>query len=119
MEDFFKKIKVPGKMLLLFLGIILLISIFNYFGLISSSVIVILDMLVLACFIFMIGFHFGKKREKQGFVAGIISGFISIGILFLLNLIFVRVRFNPAMLVYYGVLVLTSIMGSMWGINKK
>ena len=68
---------------------------------------------------FIAGIMNGKKRDKNGYLVGFLTGLGLILIIFLLNLIFFRVHINFPMLIYYSILLVSSIFGGIVGINKK
>ncbi len=118
-----KTLKVYGKLILFFL---LFLSIFsflltlgnigNLFFTKGSDMIIFIGMIFV---FFLIGFHFGKKAEKKGYLEGCKVGILLIVLLFLINLIFFRTLFSIERIIYYLILLLSSIFGSMIGINKK
>jgi putative membrane protein (TIGR04086 family) len=64
------------------------------------------------------GFKIGKQSEKRGYLSGIIIGSLNIILILLLALIF---RSIPELksLIYFMILLLSSTIGGMFGINKK
>lgn len=114
----FKKIL---KSLLIFFTIIfigtLLITLLNYFSLIHSNIISILKLLLPISSITIASFLLGKQSEKKGYIEGLKLGIIII--LIFLTLILLLDRFTLKSLLYYLILVLTSILSSMIGINKN
>ena len=118
-----KTLKKYAKMIGLFLGVILLFSLllalFNSFDLLyfkATNTIVLIGMILL---LFIIGFEFGKRALKQGYLEGIKIGFCLIFLMIVTNLIFYQTGFSIERIIYYVVLILASTLGSMVGINKK
>lgn len=110
--DFLKGLAVP---LVSFLILPLIISIFNLFGLqINKIVLIIISSIVML----LSGFLIGKKSTKKGFISGAILGFCFIMVLIILGL-FLGVKFSFARFVYYIILILSTMLGSIVGINKK
>lgn len=118
-----KIIKQYGKTIGIFLGILFMLSfviaILNSLNIIYSkgSDIIILVGMILTLFI--IGLEYGKKAEKKGFLEGLKIGGSLIFILILINLIFYQTGCSIERFIYYAVLILSSTLGSMLGINKK
>ncbi len=118
-----KIIKQYGKTIGIFLGILFILSfviaILNSLNIIYSkgSDIIILVGMILTLFI--IGLEYGKKAEKKGFLEGLKIGGSLIFILILINLIFYQTGCSIERFIYYAVLILSSTLGSMLGINKK
>ena len=76
--------------------------------------------IILMIIIFLImGYQFGKKANKKGYIEGLKIGLCLILVLIFINLIFYNSNFSLERIIYYIVLILSSIMGSMLGINKK
>lgn len=107
------------KSLLIFLSSIIIIpiflTIFNLFKLQTNKIIVIIIGSIL---MFVVGLVLGKKTEKNGYLNGLLLSIFSIIILLLLSLIF-KYSLNINTLIYYVILVISTVFGSMIGINKK
>lgn len=113
------KIKMYLKVLIVptlcFLFFPLFISIFNLFGLeLNKIVLIIISSLIFIVTGFLIGIH----SEKKGFINGLIVGLIFILFLLLLSFMF-SLKFRFVSLIYYLILLVCSILGSIFGINKK
>ena len=116
-------IKKYGKLFLTFCILLLvfatLLSIFNAFHLLYSSgseLIITIGMILIFA---SIGFCYGKKAPKKGYLEGLKVGCSLVFILFVIYFLFYRSGFSLERLLYYTVLVLSSMFGSMIGINKK
>ena len=118
-----KKLKKYCLTGLFFLGFIFLFSLilttFNYFDILHfklTNTFIFIGMILL---LFIIGFEYGKKALKKGFLEGIKIGLWLIFILIFINIVFSHVSFSLERTIYYIVLILASTLGSMVGINKK
>ena len=67
----------------------------------------------------VIGFNYGKKAPSKGYLEGLKIGSLLIFFLLIINLLFFQTGFALSRIIYYIVLILASILGSMVGINKK
>ncbi len=67
---------------------------------------------------FFLGFKNGKISKSKGYLAGLKIGLIFIAILIIFNLIFLR-NFKISLLIYYLLLLMSSVLGGMLGINRK
>lgn len=107
-----------GIMLVIILSSTLLVTLLNYFNIISGSLLSIFKIIIIFISFFTGGFLTGKKCTAKGWLEGLKLGVIFSIILFLINLIFIK---NIALkfLLYYLILVVCSILGSMIGISKK
>ena len=67
---------------------------------------------------FIIGIITGKNTNNKGYLKGLLVSVVCIFILVILSLIF-KFTLNINSLIYYIILVISTIFGSMLGINKK
>ena len=82
----------------------------------TTSILFIILMMIL---FLIIGYKYGKKADKKGYIEGLKIGFSLILVLLFINLIFYNSNFSLERVIYYIILILSSIFGSMIGINKK
>lgn len=96
-----------------------LVSIFNYFNIISDKINSILLYIISIISIFIGSYKFTNSIKKRG----IICGLIYFGIWFLISIIFMLLIFKANIkanyFVYYTVLLISSILGGIIGKNKK
>ena len=115
MNIFYKYI----KSLIIFLSSLIIIpaflTIFNLFKLNTSRIAIII---IGALLMLIVGFITGKNSNSKGYLKGLLISVISITILLILSLLF-RFQLNINSLIYYVVLVISTTLGSMIGINKK
>ena len=118
-----KTLKKYGKTLGLFTIIILLLSLifslFNLGGLMNFNTTSILFMILMIMIFLIIGYRFGKNAVKKGYIEGLKIGFCLILVLLFINVVFYKSNFSLERIIYYIVLILSSIMGSMLGINRQ
>lgn len=112
------KIKDLLKSTLYFIIIVAISSIFitviDYFSLFNTNII----KLIIPIFsIFISGYILGTKTSKLGYLAGIKLG--SIIIILFISLVLILDKFHIKSLIYYLILLLTSILGSMIGKVKN
>ena len=79
----------------------------------------ILFMIFMTILFLIIGFKYGKTANKRGYIEGLKIGLSLILILVFINVLFCHSNFSIERLIYYLILILSSIAGSMIGINKK
>ena len=86
------------------LGIIIvgtfIITLLNYFNLLSSNIANILILIIVIASIFIGSFLLGKKSNKKGYLEGIKYSAIFILLLVIINLLFVKV-FEIKSLIYF------------------
>ena len=113
MNTFFNYI----KSLIIFLSSIIIIpfllTLFNLLKINSNKIIIII---VGAILMFIIGLITGKGTNNKGYLKGLLISVICIFILTILSIIF-RFQLNINSLIYYSILVVSTIFGSMIGIN--
>jgi len=96
----------------------LILTTFYYFNIISSNIYQVLKLIILLINILMSGIILGKKATNKGYLEGVKLGAFIIILFFILTLITgqdVKIR----LLLYDGIIMITSILGGMIGINKK
>ena len=96
----------------------LLISMLYLFTNISYNVISsILLVYYLICFM-ILGFMIAKTSNKKGLIIGLITGFTSILVLFILGLLF-HEQLSLKIIIYYLLVLLSIILGSIVSKNTK
>ena len=96
----------------------LLITLLSFFGILGENVINILNFIFLSVLMFISGFNLAKKTTSKGYISGIIMGFINMGILLMISII-LRSEITSSILLYFLILLLSSTIGGMAGINFK
>ena len=89
----------------------------NYFNLINEQTYNILKIVILLISIFFNSLFLGTKAKNKGYLEGIKLSLILI-IIFLIPTVILS-NFNITVLIYYLIMILTSSLGSMIGINIK
>ena len=109
------------KSLLIFLISItistLILTILNYFNILNSKITSILKFLIPTTSISIISYLLGKKAMKKGYIEGLKFGGIITIIFSIITLLFKN--FNTKSIIYYIILLLSSTLSSMIGINNK
>lgn len=112
-----KKYIKPIIGLAIFLLIYLLVlSLTHYLGLFKLASIGTINFVIMAIASFMGGVLRGKKTSKKGYLEGLKLGGILSLVLLLINIIFFR-HFDLYVVMYYLILVVSAVIGSMIGIN--
>jgi len=116
------KIKKYLKPFMFFGGFIVLylfiLTMFNYFGVLKFNVIIKFNFALISVLTFIFGTFNGKRTSKKGYLEGIKWGLLIDMALFILNIIFYR-QFNLTIFLYYFIILVSSIIGSIIGINLK
>ena len=113
-----KKNKTSLAIIGIYIGLIFLISLFNFLFLseIASKYIIFILTIALS---FILSFKFGKNRINKGYLSGIKVSIIIIIIFNVLNFLLIRNKYTIARLIYYLIIILVSVFASIIGINKK
>ena len=118
-----KYLKKYGKALAIFSIFIIItsffISLFNQFNVFYSKGSDLFVFIIMIIFFGSIGFYFGKKAPSKGYLEGLKIGLILIFFLILLNTVFFQSKYSLERIIYYCVLIMSSVFSSMIGINKK
>ncbi|HIT38320.1 MAG TPA: TIGR04086 family membrane protein [Candidatus Onthousia faecipullorum] len=117
--DYLKKI---GKVsLFTFISIIILGLLLNtlyYFDIISNNVYNIAKMIIVLVILFINALLLGKSSDKYGLVEG-----LKLGGIFLLIMVILKITLNSSFdirtLIYSIIVLLTTSVGAIIGINKK
>ena len=105
-------------------SIIILITTFilttvSYFNIINEIITTTTKMIIPIISVLISGIILGKNSQKKGWLEGLKLGTIISIILLFLNIIGLNNKFKISNILFYGILLLTSIIGSMIGISKK
>ena len=115
MNKIISYLKVLAIPLIVFLILPLILSLFNLFGIIINKVVlIILSSLIM----FVSGFIIGKKSLKKGFISGLILG-LSFALFLIIICLFINSKWSFGRIIYYVILIMSSMLGSILGINKK
>ena len=98
---------------------LLLISTLYYFDIISSNAVSYIRIFYIMLTIFISSFILGKNTDKNGYLAGTKFGIMHIVLFLLMGLLFFKDGIQLKIILYYSILIFTSILGSMIGINRK
>lgn len=97
---------------------LLLLTTLYYFNIISSSFYQILKIIILITNIFISGFLLGKQTPNKGYLEGIKLAVFLIAFCLIISLL-TNQPLHLKVLLYYIIITITSILGSMIGINKR
>ena len=96
----------------------LLFTLINYFNIISDRTMSLFKIIIPIVSLFIGGIYLGLNTKLKGFCNGLKLGLIFIGIMIVLNIIFIS-NFEFKNILYYLILLITTSLGSMIGINIK
>ena len=97
----------------------LLITILNYFNIINSNTINYLKLISIIISFIIGGIDIGRKGTNKGYLEGLKIAAISIVILLLLNILGFNKGISIDTIIYYLIITISTVLGSIIGINKK
>lgn len=116
-------LKKVGISLLYIIGIILvttfLITILNYFNIISGTALTISKILICIISLFVGGVVIGRRSSKKGWLEGLKLSLIFLVLLILFNYLGLGNTPQLKNLIYYLIIIVSCIFGSIIGINRK
>ncbi len=96
----------------------LIISSLYYNDIISNSIYSYSSLFIVVISILFSGIYLGNKVKSKGYLEGLKIGIGTIILFIILSLIFkLKLSFNS--FIYYIIILVCSVLGSMIGINKK
>ena len=116
LKSYFKVILIGLLFMIMFA---FLLSILEYINLFYGKVSEVSMFIYMAILFFIIGFLVGKKATHKGYLEGIKISLSLIFILIVINVLFYQTGFSLERTIYYFILILSSTLGSMIGINKQ
>ncbi len=118
--NYLKKLGISfGICLASFFVLTFFITFLHYLNIMSYKTVSILKILIPIISLFIGGFLLGKKSSKKGWLEGIKFGAIFLVFLFLLNYLGFQHSFEIKDLIFYLIIMISAIFGSMIGINRK
>ena len=116
-------LKKLGLSFIYIIGTILVLTfittILSYFNILNDKITSIVKIIIPIISMLIGGFYIGKNSFKKGFLEGLKLGGIFSCILIIFNYLAFNNSFKLKYLLFYLILIITSILGSMIGINKK
>ena len=95
------------------------ITFFNYFNIINDKIISIFKILIPIISLFIGGFISGKRSKNKGWLEGLKLGSLFSILLIIFNFLAFNNSFEIKYLLFYLIIITSSIFGSMIGINQK
>lgn len=118
-----KYLKTSAKIIGIMIGILLLftlfITFFNYFNIIGKKMVTILEIIGPILTLFIGGFLIGKESKQKGWLEGLKLSFLFLVLIILFNYLGLHNHLEVKNLIYYLILTITCMFGSMIGINKN
>lgn len=116
-------LKIYGKSLLISILIILIltfiVTFFNYIGLFGLGFVLVTSYIIPFIALFIGSFLIGIKSNNKGWLEGIKFGLILNIIFFIFNYLAFSAGFSLNNIIFYLIVLVSSILGSMVGISMK
>ncbi len=116
---FLKYLKSLIYILVPILVFTLFLSLISYWNLIPSGIMNYIKLFIVALSMFIGGIYIGREASKRGWLEGIKVGLEVIFLLFLISYLAFDQGISLKTMIYYLILLSSSMLGSMMGINKK
>lgn len=97
----------------------LILSLLYYFNILSDKSFNILKIITTLISFIIGGIYIGKKSNRKGYLEGLKIGLIALIIFFIISYLAFDHGITIKSSIYYLVMLATSTIGSMIGINKK
>ena len=97
----------------------IIVSVLYYFDLIGDSIVNYLKLLMIAISMLIGGIYIGSESSQKGWLEGIKIGLIVIILFFIIGYLAFDHGITIKTLIYYFILLASSTLGGMIGINKK
>lgn len=108
-----------GYFLLVVAVFAIILTIFNYYDIVTNKLFKVIKVLIPSLALFIGGYKVGNNANKKGYIEGIKFSLIVIAILFMFSYLGFNASFNISLILYYIILIISSMLGAMIGINKK
>lgn len=116
-----KFLKNIGISLIYIIGIILIstfiLTIFNYFNIISGTALSVFKILICTISLFVGGFIIGKNSSKNGWLEGFKLSLIFLLLIVIFNYLAFDSVLSLKNILYYVIIIVSCIFGSIIGIN--
>ena len=111
-------LKYIGIFVIFIIGIAIVTSLINLTGF-KPNLINKLAVILTALSFFIISALASKNIAEKGYILGIKLGLLFVIFMILINLIFFKSGFNIDRIIYYTILIISSILGGSFGKNLK
>lgn len=117
--DYLKKLGISIIYILSFiLFLTFIFTLLNYIGILNNTTINIIKIIIPVISMFVGGFIIGKKTGKKGWLEGLKLSLIFLIILTLFNYLGLKSNMSLKVIIYYIILIISTMFGSIVGVNK-
>ena len=117
---YIKKLGISlGISILSIIALTFFITILSYFDIMSSKIVSIFKILIPIISLFIGGFIIGTRSNNKGLLEGLKLGLIFLFLDIIITALIFNAKFEIKYLLFYTIILMSSIFGSIIGINKK
>lgn len=96
-----------------------LTTVLNYFNIFNEVALNISKIITIIVSLIIGGFLIGKKSQNKGWLSGLKLGIVFIVFILIFNFLALNYAFKLHDLIYFFIILVSTILGSMIGINSK
>ena len=96
-----------------------LLTTLSYFNITNDSITTVFKMIIPIISVLTSSIYLGINSTKKGWLEGLKLGLIITVLLFLVNILGLNKNIKINQILFYGILIFSSIVGSMIGISRK
>lgn len=100
-------------------GVTLIVTLLHYINWIGSKTLSVLEIIIPLLSLFIGGFIIGKNSKQKGWLEGLKLGGLFLAFLILFQYLGLRIHFSVKTILFYALLSVSCVFGSMLGINKR
>jgi putative membrane protein (TIGR04086 family) len=100
-------------------GVTLIVTLLHYINWIGSKTLSVLEIITPLLSLFIGGFIIGKNSKQKGWLEGLKLGCLFLTLLILFQYLGLRIHFSVKTILFYALLLVSCVFGSMLGINKR
>lgn len=119
MSRLYEYLKIIGYMIGIILISTFLITILNYFNILSSLTISYLKLIIVLITTFYCSILIGNSCVKNGWLEGLKFGISIVVLMILFSYLGLGESLTYKNIIYYIIIIITAILGGMIGINRK
>ena len=108
-----------GYFLLVVAVFAIILTIFNYYDIVTNKLFKVIKVLIPSLALFIGGYKVGNNANKKGYIEGIKLSLIVIVLLFMFSYLGFNASFSISLILYYIIIIISSMLGAMIGIYKK
>lgn len=105
--------------LCILIGLSIILTTMSYFNILGDKVTTVFKIIIPITSLFVGGIQIGKRSNKKGWLEGLKLSLIFLILLLLFNFLALNNSFEAKNILFYIILIISTMFGSMIGINKN